>query len=409
MTEPSRALTTPAPEFIRARVVSRAEYTALQSCVITALEVLEISIATVRARPDLQAKAVAGHPYAEALLGLINDPVEAIARFDAFVDPEGTLRFLEYNPGLCGGAFNAYRAAQVYLASEAGRQAARSARLEAVDTARLFVDSVWTACRETRGRDARVAALIWPSAAPAELSREMMAFGTLQSARGGALLSLAADQVERREGALWAGADRIDAAFVMDWEAMGLDARALALPLSDTWVANSLGSTIFRGGKHLFAIMSDPALGAPFSDEQRAWIERHIPWTRMLPPAQATDKASVALRRDAIERQAELIIKPSLGRGGKGILAGWSASESEWRAALERPDADAFIIQQRVSPRLEDPFDAGAPKGAKVFADLCMFIWGNRTADGLVSRAAPGWLLNVNAGQAKAVPVLIRD
>jgi hypothetical protein len=408
MTEATPEPTASPPEFIRAKLVDRVEYVAMKACVTTALEILEVSIAVVRSRPDLQALAVAGHPYAGILLGLIDDPVEAIARFDAFVDTEGTLRFLEYNPGLCGGAFNAYRAASMYLESEARRRTQPS-QLEAVNTAELFVDTVWSACRQALEREARIAALIWPGAAARELSREMAAFQALQRARGGVLLSIGADKIERRDGGLWCGKDRIDAAFVMDWEAMGVAARALALPLSDTWVANSLGSTIFRGGKHLFAVMSDPALGAPFTKSQRLWIERHIPWTRMMPPVHAGDDAAKSLRRDIIARQADLIIKPSLGRGGKGILAGWAASAGEWRAALERPDADAFIIQQRVSPRLEEPFDADAPEGAKVFADLCMFIWGNRTAEGLVSRASDGWLLNVNAGQAKAVPVLIRD
>jgi hypothetical protein len=408
MNEQSRAQAADAPEFTRARVISRDDYAALQACVTTALDVLEVSIAHVRARPDLQATAVAAHPHAAALLSLVDDPVEAIARFDAFVDAEGVLRFLEYNPGLCGGAFNAYRAGRVFLDSEAGRKLAAEAALEVVDTPRMFIESVWKACRDTLGRDGRVAALIWPDAAPAALSREMEAFAAMQAERGGALLSVGADEVQRHAGALWFGDTRIDAAFVMDWEAMGMAARPLAAPLSDTWIANSLGSGIFRGGKHLFAVMSDPALGAPFTPEQRRWIDRHIPWTRLLPPPQARDENAEALRALAIGRQAEMIIKPSLGRGGKGILAGWAASEDDWRGALERPDADAFIMQERVLPRLEEPFDPAAQSGARVFADLCMFVWDNRIAAGLVSRAAPGWLLNVNAGEARAVPVLVQ-
>ena len=61
-------------------------------------------------------------------------------------------------------------------------------------------------------------------------------------------------------------------------------------------------------------------------------------------------------------------------------------------------------MQQRVYPRLEDPFDDRVPPGEKVLADLCMFIWDNKHADGIVSRAAQSWLLNVAAGEAKAVP-----
>jgi hypothetical protein len=220
---------------------------------------------------------------------------------------------------------------------------------------------------------------------------------------------LGESEVERRGDALFTGERRIDAAFVMDWRETGVTSPWLMAPHPGTWMANSLGGTIFRGGKHLYAVMSDPTLGAPYTPEQRAWIDKHIPWTRMLPRADATDAAAAELRALALARQQELIMKPSLGRGGFGIVAGWAVSEAEWSAAIASPMADSFLIQERVFPRLEDPFDGSVPADEKVFADLCMFVWGNRRADGLVSRASRGWLLNVSAGEAKAVPVLVQD
>jgi len=398
-----------AAEFTRAKVIPRADYRALQDCVSTALEILEVCIATVRQRPDLQRMAVANHRFADDLLQFVDDRIEAIARFDAFVDIEGTLRFLEYNPGLCGGAFNSYRAAASYLDSRDGRRLSAASRLEAVPTPAYFADAVVEAARDVTGREVSTVALIWPDEPPAETPREMAAFAAELAPRGSALLMLAGSQVERRGGGLWAGGHRIDAAFVMDWEAMGLEANVLAAPLAETWIANTIGSGVFRGGKYLYAVMSDPSLGAPLSPQQRAWVDRHIPWTRMLPRGDAPGAAAEDLRRQVRERQRELIIKPSLGRGGAGVLAGWAVSENQWRDAILSPSADSYLVQERVFPQMEAAFDNRGPPGESVFADLCMFVWGNRRAEGIVSRASRGWLLNVSAGEAKAVPVLVQD
>ncbi len=396
-----------AAEFSRALVIDRVEYRALRECVRTALEILEIAVGTVRADPKLQAMAVANYPHGDKFAAFIDDPVEAIGRFDAFVDTDGVLRFLEYNPGICGGAFNSYRAAQVFLESEPGRRLARTARLEATPTPDLYVEAVREGCREAIGRDALTVALIF-AGEPEAPSREMAAFAAGLGLRGGECVSVSVEDVTRRDGALWFGDRRIDAAFVMNWADMNWAGNPLIAPLTQTWMANTLGAAVFRGGKHLYAVMSDPSLGAPLDAAQRAWVDKHIPWTRMLPTGAATDPAAKALRTLVLERQKDLIIKPSLGRGGKGIVAGWAVSEAAWREAVDSPTADSCLVQERVFPRLEAPFD-DSPPDQLVFADLCMFIWGNRRPEGIVSRASRGWLLNVSAGEAKAVPVLIRD
>ena len=409
-TATSPAAPPPAPEFTRARLIPRADYRDIQACVATALEILEVCIDTVRGRPELVEMAVANHALRETMLGCIDDEVESIARFDAFVDDDGVMRFLEYNPGLCGGAFNSYRAANLYLQTAEGQTLAAQTGLEAIDTPQFFVDALWKGCRRQTGRDAEVAALVWPGEAPAgeAIPREMAAFSAMQTARGGQFLMLAARDVTRRHGALWADETRIDAAFIMDWEAMGERARPLAGAMPRTSMANTVGSGVFRGGKHLFAVMSDPELGAPLSPAQRAFVEKHVPRTRMLKRGDDDSKAAKTLREIARDQRQELILKPSLGRGGKGIIAGWDVTEAAWEAAITSPTANSCLMQQRVYPRLEEPFDSRLPPGEKVLADLCMFIWDNQRPDGIVSRAAQSWLLNVAAGEAKAVPVLVQ-
>ena len=164
--------------------------------------------------------AVACHSLRDVIGQFIDDPIESIARFDAFVDDRGTLRFLEYNPGLCGEALNAYRDARLFLESEAAQNLARGAPLEAVPTPTYFTQAVVDAYRDHTGRDPAMVALVWHDDPPTETPREMAAFARALSALGIDFIMTAGVHVERRGNALWAGERLIDAAFVPDWKAM---------------------------------------------------------------------------------------------------------------------------------------------------------------------------------------------
>ncbi|QNE18977.1 circularly permuted type 2 ATP-grasp protein [Kribbella qitaiheensis] len=76
--------------------------------------------------------------------------------------------------------------------------------------------------------------------------------------------------------------------------------------------------------------------------EDQELVRRHIPWSRML---------TAEMVADAIERRAELVLKPADEYGGSGVLVGHETSADEWRAGLEEGVRRAdFLLQDYVRP-----------------------------------------------------------
>jgi hypothetical protein len=95
------------------------------------------------------------------------------------------------------------------------------------------------------------------------------------------------------------------------------------------------------------ALLSTPEHGAGFSADERALIDRVVPWTRSL--AQNCPD----LIAECVDRREHLILKPSGGYGGYGVVPGWERTDAEWDAALRAGAADGAIVQERVVPRVE--------------------------------------------------------
>ncbi len=108
------------------------------------------------------------------------------------------------------------------------------------------------------------------------------------------------------------------------------------------------------GNKGALAMLSDDEHRAAFSAEERACIDRFLPWTRHV-RAVATDPAGaeIDLLRHAEQEQQDLILKPTLLHGGTGIVPGWTVSPEEWRAHLAEAMDGPYVLQRRIRPVAE--------------------------------------------------------
>lgn len=116
------------------------------------------------------------------------------------------------------------------------------------------------------------------------------------------------------------------------------------------------------GNKRALALLSEPEHREHLDDDERALVDRLVPWTRRL------DGATV--ERDGEEHDAvellragkdDLVVKPSLLHGGLGVTPGWTVTDGEWAAAVATAVDAGFVVQERVRPERE-PFltEAGA-------------------------------------------------
>ncbi|MBT2478732.1 hypothetical protein [Streptomyces sp. ISL-94] len=103
--------------------------------------------------------------------------------------------------------------------------------------------------------------------------------------------------------------------------------------------------------KACLALLSDPRHRAAFTEAELELIDRVLPWTRSLKadPSPEHDELLAYARA----HREELILKPNAFYGGVGVIAGWTSTDEEWQAALERGVAEGAIVQERVVPRSE--------------------------------------------------------
>jgi uncharacterized circularly permuted ATP-grasp superfamily protein len=164
--------------------------------------------------------------------------------------------------------------------------------------------------------------------------------------------------------------------------------------------------------KLIMALLSDTdRLPAGLLDaEERAAVERHVPWTReVLGGVTRYQGQQVPLLTFAQRNRERLVLKPNDDYGGQGVLLGWEVDQVAWDRALSAAQAAPYVIQERVPVPTEEYPTWAREEGLRftpryVDSDPCVF--GDR-AVGCLTRIAATALLNVSAGGGAAPPTFV--
>ncbi|WP_051732742.1 hypothetical protein [Kitasatospora phosalacinea] len=153
-------------------------------------------------------------------------------------------------------------------------------------------------------------------------------------------------------------------------------------------------------------------------DPDRELVERHVPWTALLPAGPedgAADGTEDDTLRRALARRAELVLKPVGGYGGSGVVLGPETTDEQWRRALLRARREGrHVLQRHVRPDLLalDFADqrTGAVERAEVPFVLGPFMFGGAPSGVLVRHGVPGGgpVLNAHHGAVMST-VLLAD
>jgi A circularly permuted ATPgrasp len=165
--------------------------------------------------------------------------------------------------------------------------------------------------------------------------------------------------------------------------------------------------------KAFFAVLTDPEYAALFSDDERAAIEAHVPWTRLVADTTTERAGTRASLLDVARRDREnLVLKPNDEYGGKGVVLGWETTESVWDQALQaalRDPPGSWIVQERIAVRREvfPQFDAdGAVTLRDMLIDLAPYLFRGRIGGYLTRLSATG-LANVTSGGGQVPPFVV--
>jgi hypothetical protein len=154
--------------------------------------------------------------------------------------------------------------------------------------------------------------------------------------------------------------------------------------------------------KALFAVLTDGRHARLFTEDERAAINSHVPWTRRV-RAEKTDYQArqVDLLEFILESRDRLVLKPNDDYGGHGIHIGWNTDEIAWNEALRDALSHGdYLVQERV-PTAREVFPALQADGTVAFSeqlvDLDPLLFSGRVGSAF-TRLSFSELANVTSG-----------
>jgi hypothetical protein len=308
---------------------------------------------------DFAAFARAAGAYGAAAAVLTSQPTQTrLARADLYATGNG-FQLLELNHGSAIGGQDNADMGRALLHHPLLAEFARTHGLTYIDTLCHQIETVFA---ET-GVDPRsgpvVALTEWPP--PDDTIRDpyLDAIAADWQALGVDAQACYLGELSCRGGRVWLGGRRVDVIYRVftiahlmqsSQEAAMLTPVLDAVARGEVALCASIESDIFSS-KAALAMISDDANRHLFTAAQRESIDRIVPWTRLVRPGPVTtpDGSRADLLDYAVACQDELILKPSLGTEGNGIIPGWkNLTPQQWRAYVSSAAEPWYVLQERV-------------------------------------------------------------
>ncbi len=175
-------------------------------------------------------------------------------------------------------------------------------------------------------------------------------------------------------------------------------------------MVNSFRSKIIHK-KALFAVVTDARHTKLFSEEERAMITGHVPWTRQVRAGRSDYYGDeIDLLTFISEKRDRLVLKPNDDYGGHGIYIGWNSDESAWGDAIQKALGNGdYVVQERV-PTAREVFPALTSEGRIEFAeqlvDLDPLLFNGKVGSAF-TRLSSNELANVTSGGGMVPTFLI--
>jgi hypothetical protein len=173
-------------------------------------------------------------------------------------------------------------------------------------------------------------------------------------------------ELRMRDGEIYYEDVRVDLVYrdysvldLVELEREGVDVTPMRTLFRENRVVSSIGAELDH--KACWEILTDPEIAARHFDEaSRRCFHRHVLWTRVLAERRTTlpDGESGDLLAFAREAREMLVLKPSRGYGGDGVVIGQTQSDSQWDQALDAAlaDVELWVLQSLAHiPVLEVP------------------------------------------------------
>jgi len=298
-----------------------------------------------------------------AILRTRSDAPTRLGATDIYHD--GTaFRLMELNMGSTVGGLDNMVLNTAFLTHPPFAEFVADQRLGYADTFAELAHTLLTECKIPTGQRPFVAAADWP-ASYAGLETRLKDSAARLGKLGIDIVPCHLGQLSVRDGRVWLHDRPVDLLYrifliedLLDPGAPELiDPVLRAAERGEIQIFTPLDAELY-GSKGALAMVSDEANRHLYTPEQLASLDRIVPWTRMVRPGPVTvDGEQVDLLEYAVAGREDLILKPTLLHGGKGVVPGWLTEPDEWRRSLTTATDAPYIVQRRIRPETE-PFPA---------------------------------------------------
>ena len=341
-----------------------------------------------------------------------------LARLDSFVTPS-SYQYVELNAETPAGSAYADRLAEVFLEIPVVRRFQERWMLRPFHTGRRLLATLLGCYREAGGREEHPAiAVVDYEDVPTRVEHHMVR--EYFESQGCPTLVCDPRHLAYEGGRLHHEGRTIDIVYKRLLVNELLERRDEVRPLIEA--ARERSAVIvnpFRckplHKKAIFAVLTDEAVQGLFSEEERAVIRAHVPWTRRVHEGRTgRNGEDVDLPAFILAHRDRLVMKPNDEYGGKGVFIGWEMSDADWASALAAALDSSFVVQERVDlvrqefPEMtaEEGSERGRLRFGEFVVDLDPYVFGGEV-EGFLTRLSATSLANVTAGAGQVPSFLV--
>ena len=159
----------------------------------------------------------------------------------------------------------------------------------------------------------------------------------------------------------------------------------------------------------MISFLTNPINHHYFTPEEVKIIKDHVPWTRMFDETVGLSPAGeeVSLKNYMLRHREDLVIKPSAGAGGEGVMVGRTTDPSAWKDTIdEHIGSPTWVVQEYVEiPQIKLPvIQKNKVVVESKFLNLSPYVFGGKYA-GILGRVSARDVINISAGGGM-IPVL---
>ncbi|RBM19445.1 hypothetical protein [Streptomyces sp. PT12] len=321
-------------------------------------------------------------PSARVALRKLSGPPVPLGRADLVRGPDG-FRLVEFNTSSSLGSMEFGELCRAVLGDPGFTGFAAAHALDFHDPMPLMAATLLETAGWRAAKRPTIALVDWVTS-PVTVNASL--FIDLLAELGFPIVVCTVKDLEFGAGGLTARGERIDIVyrtFLFKTVAEDPAADELLEPLAQAVahgaarVFSPLNADLF-GSKLCLAMLSDTDAHAtdPLTPTEREVVDRVLPWTRSMRGADATPAPAPgggSLAEYVRAHRGELVLKPSIGHAGQGVVAGWLTEQDAWDALVRAACAGDHVVQRRaesVAERFHAPGAAGPATAT------CHLHWG---------------------------------